>query len=86
MILASDATSTVATGFLQMSSRRVSVHHVSQDNKTITVLQFANSIRVKDIAAMVQKGNLFVEVFGVIEKMLNLILQEGSLDIEFGSV
>merc|ERR1719182_700768 len=56
-----DATSTGATGFLQMSSRRVRVHMhaMSQNNKIVSVLQGANSPRAKKIAAMVQKGNPF---------------------------
>jgi len=79
-----DATSTGATGFLQMSSRRVRVHMhaVSQSNKIVSVLQGANSPRAKKIAAMVQKGNPFTEVLGEIEKMLALIVEEGKQDKE----
>jgi len=79
-----DATSTGATGFLQMSSRRVRVHmhEVSHNTKIINALQKANSPRAKKIAAMVQKGNPFTEVLGEIEKMLKLIVKEGEQDKE----
>jgi len=79
-----DATSTGATGFLQMSSRRVRVHmhEMSHNTKIINALQKANSPRAKKIAAMVQKGNPFVEVLGEIEKMLKLIVKEGEQDKE----
>jgi hypothetical protein len=79
-----DATSTGATGFLQMSSRRVRVHmhEMSKNSKIISVLQNANSPRAKKIAAMVQKGNPFTEVLGEIEKMLKLIVEEGKQDKE----
>jgi len=79
-----DATNTGATGFLQMSSRRVRVHMhaTSQSNKIISVLQGANSPRAKRIAAMVQKGNPFTEVLGEIKKMLKLIVEEGKQDKE----
>jgi len=79
-----DATSTGATGFLQMSSRRVRVHmhEVSQNSKIINALQKSQSPRSKKIAAMVQKGNPFVEVLGEIENMLKLIVEEGKQDKE----
>jgi hypothetical protein len=79
-----DATSTGATGFLQMSSRRVRVHmhEMSQNTKIVSVLQNANSPRAKKIAAMVQKGNPFTEVLGEIKKMLKLIVEEGKQDKE----
>merc|ERR1740138_815108 len=79
-----DATSTGATGFLQMSSRRVRVHmhELSQHNKIVSVLQKANSPRAKKIAAMVQSGNPFTEVLGEIKKMLALIVEEGKQDKE----
>lgn len=79
-----DATSTGATGFLQMSSRRVRVHmhEMSQNAKIVDVLHKANSPRAKKIAAMVQKGNPFTEVLGEIKKMLELIVEEGKQDKE----
>jgi len=79
-----DATSTGATGFLQMSSRRVRVHmhEVSKTSKIVSVLQKANSPRAKKIAAMVQGGNPFTEVLGEIKKMLALIVEEGKQDKE----
>jgi len=78
-----DATNTGATGFLQMSSRRVRVHmHESQTTKIVNALTASQSPRAKKIAAMVQKGNPFVEVLAEIEKMLDLIVEEGKQDKE----
>jgi len=78
-----DATSTGATGFLQMSSRRVRVHmHESQTTKIVNALKASHSPRATKIAAMVQKGNPFVEVLAEIEKMLDLIVEEGKQDKE----
>ena len=79
-----DATNTGATGFLQMSSRRVRVHmhEMSQNVKMVKVLQQSNSPRAKKIVTMIQKGNPFTEVIGEIEKMLKLIVKEGEQDKE----
>jgi len=78
-----DATNTGATGFLQMSSRRVRVHmHESQTTKIVNALKASQSPRAKKLAAMVQKGNPFVEVLAEIEKMLDLIVEEGKQDKE----
>jgi len=79
-----DATNTGATGFLQMSSRRVRVHmhEMTQNTKIVNALQHSNSPRAKKIAAMVQKGNPFTEVLAEITKMLDLIVEEGKQDLE----
>jgi len=80
----STATHSGATGFLQMSSRRVRVHmhEMSQNTKIVNALQKSSSPRAKRIAAMVQKGNPFTEVLGEIKKMLKLIVEEGKQDKE----
>merc|ERR1719329_569808 len=76
------ATSTGATGFLQMSSRRVRVHmhEMAANTRIVNALQQSASPRTKKIIAMVQKGNPFTEVLAEIKKMLKVIVEEGKQD------
>merc|ERR1711862_320641 len=73
-----DATSTGATGFIQLRSRRVRVHagQLSVSQKVKQTLLQANSPRVAKIASLVQAENVFEEVLTEIDKMLKVIVKE----------
>jgi len=81
-----DATSTGATGFLQLRSRRVRVHmHSSSPSvkaKLIDNLKNVKTVRAQKIMALVQAENPFEKVLGEIDKMLKLIEEEGKQDKE----
>jgi len=80
----SDATSTGATGFIQLRSRRVRVHanQLTVSQQVQQVLLQANSPRVEKIASLVQAENVFEVVLGEIDKMLKVIVKEGKADKE----
>jgi len=79
-----DATSTGATGFIQLRSRRVRVHTQvsSLPQQVKQVLLQANSPRVQKIASLVQAENVFETVLTEIDKMLEVIVKEGKADKE----
>jgi hypothetical protein len=79
-----DATSTGATGFIQLRSRRVRVHanQLTVSQQVQQVLLQANSPRVEKIASLVQAENVFEVVLGEIDKMLKVIVKEGKADKE----
>eukprot|EP00747_Dinoflagellata_sp_TGD_P137796 gnl/TRDRNA2_/TRDRNA2_175726_c0_seq65.p1 gnl/TRDRNA2_/TRDRNA2_175726_c0~~gnl/TRDRNA2_/TRDRNA2_175726_c0_seq65.p1 ORF type:complete len:749 (+),score=304.12 gnl/TRDRNA2_/TRDRNA2_175726_c0_seq65:100-2346(+) len=85
----SSATSTGATGFLQMSSRRhrikaaaVMSSALKQAQPAMEVLKKAHSKRLGKIVAMLQKENPFDGVLEEIKKMLVLIEEEAAADKE----
>jgi len=80
----SDATSTGATGFIQLHSRQVRQHAqlVSPEWKVKQVLLAAKSPRIQKIASLVQADNVFEVVLTEIDKMLKVIVEEGKADKE----
>jgi len=79
-----DATSTGATGFIQLRSRRVRVHAQSSSLpvQVKQALLQANSPRVQKLASLVQAENVFETVLTEIDKMLEVIVKEGKADKE----
>lgn len=79
-----DSTSTGATGFIQLRSRRVRVHaqSASLPVQVKQALLQANSPRVQKLASLVQAENVFETVLTEIDKMLEVIVKEGKADKE----
>jgi len=85
-----DATSTGATGFLQIMS--VSQHQQMSESATAararagSMLQMAagakHSMRLAKVAALLAAGNPFDTVLSEIDKMLEVIVEEGKVDKE----
>jgi len=76
-----DATSTGATGFLQL--RAVSLHSPADlVQKVQQVLSSAGSTRAQRLSQKVKKGNVFEEVITEIDNMLKLNEEEGKADKE----
>jgi len=76
-----DATSTGATGFIQL--RSVSVHHpnkVALADEVSKVLTKSGSKRLTKIVASLKKGNPFTTILKQIDEMLDLIEKEGRAD------
>jgi len=79
-----DATSTGATGFIQLRSRRIRVHStaVTTAKQVQQALLQSHSPRVMKIASLVQAENVFEVVLDEIDKMLKVIEEEGKVDKE----
>jgi len=85
-----DATSTGSTGFLQI--RSISQHQLTAESSTAararagSVLQIAagvkHSMRLARVAALLAAGNPFDTVLTEIDKMLEVIVEEGKVDKE----
>lgn len=77
-----DATSTGATGFIQLRSVPVHSHSnkVALADEVTKVLSKSNSNRIKKIVASLKKGNPFTEILKQIDEMLDLIEKEGRAD------
>merc|ERR1719326_2211478 len=79
-----DATSTGATGFLQL--RSVRAHMTGSESKLVDVLKKAatetHSARLSKVVALVQAENPFDEVLKEIDNMIELIGEEGEADKE----
>jgi ABC-type transporter Mla subunit MlaD len=78
------ATSTGATGFIQLRSSRVRIHSsaVSLSLQVKQALLAAKSPRVAKVASLIQAENIFNVVLKEITKMLDLIVEEGKQDRE----
>jgi hypothetical protein len=80
----SDATKSGATGFIQL--RSVRKHIAGNAHKAQDVLKQAakeaHSARLTKVAALLQAENAFDQVLGEIDKMLELIEEEGKADKE----
>jgi len=81
-----DATSTGATGFIQLRSRRVRVHGLTVAQKVRDVLLESKSPRVAKIASVLAQKkkaeNVFETVLNMIDEMLEVIQEEGNTDKE----
>jgi len=77
-----DATSTGATGFMQLRSVPIHSHSnkVALTDEVTKVLTKAKSQRLTKIVSSLKKGNPFTEILKQIDEMLDLIEKEGRAD------